>query len=69
MWAGLSLQPATLPSSKIFNSADLCNNRCSICNRFFDTLIDRTFTNYGILHRFKNICFNCNHILEKAFLN
>ena len=67
MWAGLSVnQPLTI--DKIFNTNDLYNHRCSICNRYYETIMDRTFVRHGIPHRFKNICFYCCNILEKAFL-
>ena len=69
MWAGLSVKPIPLTSTQIFNTSDLYNHRCSICNRYFCSIMDRTFTKYGIPHQFKNICFYCNHILEKAFFN
>ena len=67
MWAGLSVQQH-LSANQIFNSADLYNHRCSICNRYYETIMDRTFVRHGIPHRFKNICFYCCNILEKAFL-
>lgn len=67
MWAGLSVQqPLTI--DKIFNTDNLYDHRCSICNRYYETIMDRTFIRHGIPHRFKNICFYCCNILEKAFL-
>jgi len=42
MWAGLSVQQP-LSINQIYNTNDLYNHRCSICNRYYETIMDRTF--------------------------
>ena len=63
MWAGGSIQ------SPVINWQQYTQNKpCTICNRYYEFLINRMFASYGILHKFKDICYYCNQKLEKGFL-
>ena len=60
MWAGLSIQSPSLTY--------VYYNKCSICDRYSDYLIDRNFNRKQREYKFLNICLICNILLENGFL-
>lgn len=60
MWSGLSVQSPSLTY--------VYSNKCSICDRYSEYLIDRNFNRNQREYKFKNICLICNILLENGFL-
>lgn len=44
-------------------------HRCSICYRYYESMLDRVYRRSGVPYHFNHICLLCNDILQKAFMS